>query len=360
MVQKRIDFIIGSLKAGGAERVVANLANYISKKGHIVRIITFNKGGGYELAPEIKVITLDRKFLISKTLVRAIYELLIFYKKPTNRPHIINSHINLMSLAAFPSAKIFGIKLISSEHSNHLFVENKLLNYLVWNFIYRHIDGLTLLTNFDLDFFKKRVQKIEVIGNPTSFVPINKKTLRHKIILGIGDMNRYEDKGFDTLIKVLAPILIENPLWKLKLVGAGGSGITQLKELSKDMGILDQVIFTGYINNVNHIMVESEIFVLSSKYEGLPMALLEAMSQGMACISYDCISGPADIIENNVNGLLVENQNKLQLQLGIKKLIENEALRKKLQKKAPNSISKYSMENVGNKWLKLIDEVYQN
>src|SRR5690606_31234204 len=104
------------------------------------------------------------------------------------------------------------------------------------------------------------------------------------------------------------PIFRDHKEWVLKVVGGGDKGLDYLNQLAVKYSIKNQIIFTGFRKDVNSIMRESEIFILSSRFEGLPMVLLEAMSQGMACIAYDCKTGPADIIEHGKNGLLINDQ----------------------------------------------------
>src|SRR5690606_39054963 len=122
--------------------------------------------------------------------------------------------------------------------------------------------------------------------------------------------------------------------------GGGENGMKYLKALVKKYDIENQVTFTGFRKDVKTLMQESEIFILPSRFEGLPMVLLEAMSQGMACIAYDCKTGSSDIIEHNINGLLIEDQKIIAMQLGLEKLIQDKQFRKKLGSNAQKSIDR--------------------
>ena len=101
-------------------------------------------------------------------------------------------------------------------------------------------------------------------------------------------------------------------------------------------------------------MQTAEVFALTSRYEGLPMVLIESMSQGLPCVAYDCFSGPAEIITNGEDGILVENQNKEQFAFHLKELIKDKRFRKKLSKNGIIKVKKYSIENVIIKWEKLL------
>jgi glycosyltransferase involved in cell wall biosynthesis len=114
----------------------------------------------------------------------------------------------------------------------------------------------------------------------------------------------------------------------------------------------------GFRNDVRDIMRMSEIFILPSRFEGLPMVLLEAMSQGMACIAYDCKTGPSDIINPEYeNGILIQDQNIELMQKGLQSLILNETARRELGVKAMKSLDHFTIENIIIKWQKVFDEI---
>lgn len=357
----RIDFVIGGLKAGGAERVVSVLANYFSDKNHTVRVITFNDPDDYELNPAINRIKFHKKGLIRYTILRGFFSFLFFYFKKSNRPDVICSHIDLMGYATIIPARLYGIKLTVSEHSNHQNEKITLPKRFLWNFLYRYPDAVTILTKFDLPFFENKNKNVVVMPNPCSFEPIDDLTLeREKIILAVGDLNRYYHKGFDNLIDVVTSIFKNNSEWHLKIVGDGKEGKKILENQIKKNGIENRVTFTGFRKDVHEIMKESEIFVLSSKSEGLPMVLLEAMSQGMVCVSYDCISGPSEIITNNVDGILVKDQDKNEMINQLGNLVNNQQLRERIRSNTPKSLEKFSLEKVGSKWEELFNSFFIN
>src|SRR5690606_4152569 len=154
----RIDLIIGSLQGGGAERVVSSLANYFDDIGYEVRIFTFREiEDKYSLNKGI----IRKRFhknlpFLNYALVRALVYLIQFYRFKDNRPDIICSHINSMAGVTIPLAKLYGIKVISSEHSNHKETALNWKKKILWNFLYKYADAITILTKYDLDFFKKR------------------------------------------------------------------------------------------------------------------------------------------------------------------------------------------------------------
>lgn len=355
----RIDFVIGSIKSGGAERVVSILANHFAEKKHNVRVITFNDPDAYELHPAITRIKYHNKKFIKYSVVRGFFSLLILYFNKKNRPDVICSHIDLMGYATIIPSRLYGIKLTVSEHTNHFHQEVTFAKRILWNWLYRYPDAVTILTKFDFPFFENKNKNVVVMPNPCSFEPINDLNLeREKVILAIGNLNRYNYKGFDNLLDIVTPIFKNNSEWHLKIVGDGKEGKQILKNKIRENGIEDRVTLTGLRKDVREIMQKSEIFILTSKKEGLPMVLIEAMSQGMACISYDCISGPSEIITNNIDGILVKDQDKNEMTIQLENLVNNYKLREGIKSNTPNSLHKFSLENIGAKWERLFNSFF--
>lgn len=356
----KIDLIISSLTSGGAERVVSLLANEFANRGHEVRLLTFDPvEDAFELDPRIKRIKYKKSFyILNFTSIKCLLFLIFFYLKKSNRPDLISSHATLMGYATIPIAKLYNIKLTVTEHTNHLRGKHSINNWLLWKYLYKFPNAITVLTNYDLSYFQKKNKNVHVIHNPCSFRPIQDSRIkREKLLLVVGNLNRYEIKGFDKLLEIVSKILPKHPDWKLKIVGSGNEGIKILQKIAEDLKIANQVIFTGFRSDVHYLMQQAEIFILSSKFEGLPMALLEAMTQKMACISYDCISGPSEIITNNINGILVKNQDQEDMAYQLNRIIKDEGLRESLRKNIDGSLKKFSIEAVADKWENLFSEI---
>lgn len=356
----KIDFLISKMTDGGAQRVISLIANYLDDKGHEVRIISFIGGDQYELNNSIKRIRLHNQPLIKSVVFSGFFSLLSFYRRKKNRPDVMNSHIDLLGYMTIPIAKIFGLKIIVSEHNNYLSRYTYQEKFL-WTFLYPLVNAVTILTSFDLEYFSKKNKRVVIMPNPCSFeinTNLNKST-RKKEIVAIGQLNRYHHKGFDNLLEIAKFVGNAQPEWKFRIVGAGDNGRAFLEQRVQELEIYN-VEFTGYRTDIKAILNQAEIYVMPSRFEGLPMTLLEAMSQGTACISYDCVSGPSDIITHNHDGLLIEDQNQSSMVEGILKLIEDSQLRAKLQQNAPLALERFSIDNVGNKWDTLFKEVHNS
>ena len=352
----KVDFLVDSLISGGAERVLVLLANHFEEQGQDVTIITFNDNEVWKPNETIKRVKLHDG-QIKNQMVRSTVVLLKHYYKKSNRPDFLITSMTRTNLIGILVAKFYGIKVIASEHINHVMKADKIEKF-TRNYIYRFADALTCLTGFDIDYYKKKKANVLVMPNPVTFKIFKEEHRnREKVILAVGALDRYDHKGFDNLIPLIAPVLKKHKDWKLKLVGGGDKGTKLLKGLTKSHNIEDQVIFVGFSSEVSKIMQNSEIYIMPSRFEGLPMVLLEAMSQGMACIAFDCISGPSDIITNNVNGVLVENQNLDLMARELDQLIESSDKRLEYSKQGVESLDNFKIEKIYQKYLDIFEDL---
>lgn len=196
--------------------------------------------------------------------------------------------------------------------------------------------------------------------NPLSFPIYTGKTPRCKSVLAVGRLDGWKVKGFDNLIKVWAEISKLNLGWYLDIAGGGSEdSYAYLQSLVQQYQIEQTVRFLGYRTDVDRLMREHAVFVLSSRNEGFSMGLLEAMSQGCACISFDCIAGPNEIITPNVSGILVENQNLDQLKNALLKVMTNEVLREKLSTNGVKEAERFTEQKIMNRWECLFKEVLE-
>jgi len=352
----KIHFVVNSLVAGGAERVLILLANHFSEQGQDVTIITFNNPDVFSANKEVKRVRLHGG-RFKNHMIRSTKNLASFYFKKKNRPDILIPFITQTNLIGIIVGKLYGIKVVASEHNNHLKKIDVIGNF-TRNIAYRFTDALTVLTGFDEIFYKNKKVNVYIMPNPCTFDKFKEEIRqRQKIIITVGDLNRYHHKGFDNLIPIITPVLKNNPDWKLRLVGAGDDGLEFLTKLVDDYDISEQVIFEGYSTKVAELMRESEIYIMTSRFEGLPMVLLEAFSQGATCISFDCKTGPSDIITDNINGVLVEDQNFIAMTDALEHLINDPERRQRLADNGLNSLDRFKINVIYKKYLNIFDSI---
>ena len=355
----KIDLIITNLGDGGAQRVVSSLANYLCERENRVRIITFKDGDKFKLHENVERIRLHKKLsILDSNLFRAAVHLIRFYKKRDNRPDVISSHINTMGYATIPVSYIYNIKLVVSEHNNHLAKNITAKEWFLWNILYKIPDAVTILTSFDQPYFRNKNKKVIVMANPLSFNPnLGLSERNNKTIVVAGSLDRYHHKGLDNLMDIVAGVSKKHDDWRFMIIGEGEKGLQFLTKKAEQLGILDNIIFAGYRRDIQNIMQTCEIFMLCSRYEGLPMVLMEASSQGIACIAYNCISGPSEIIQDGITGLLVKDQNITEMIKKTNLLIEDKLLRTNLAKNAIRYVEKFSIEKIGSNWAELFAEL---
>ena len=350
----KIAFIISSLGSGGAERVLTLIANYFSKNNDVTILTFSNSEPFYPLNNNIKHIKLDlikKSHNIFETLINSIKRVLLLKKVLKEIDADINisfmTHTNIISIIA---TKLNRQKIIISEDIEYFFYNNRIL-FLVRKIVYRWADYLVVKTYGD----KKNyyfLNKIAVIGNP---LQDNLEEFdfdqKEKLILAVGRLDR--QKGFDNLIKAYSKL---NTNWKLFIAGEGKER-KSLINLIKKLGLDSRVILLGNQKDIFNWYKRASIFVLSSRKEGFGNVLIEAMAMGCAVVSFDCPYGPGEIIEDRVNGILVENQNIDKLALAIQELIDNDKLRETLSKEAIKVREKYNIKNIAKRWEEVIKKV---
>ena len=357
----KISYIILSLAGGGAERVLSLIAEESLKRGHQVTIYTCLPFCEYSIPAGIKMESAFNEkeitpHFLSKLRRKSLFIFRLHAYLKANKPDVVISFMAGINKQSIIASKLLNLPIIVSEHSNY-----QKMNFIEWferRWIYKMADSVTVLTKFDFDnYYNKFLTNVEIMPNPVSFSSINEVSNKEESIIVVGSLDRWEIKGFDNLLKVFAKVVELHPNWVLKIAGSGTQGMNYLKQLSIHLGIEDNVHFLGFCISVDKELKKSSIFVLSSRYEGFPMALLEAMSQGCACISFDCVSGPAEIITNGVDGILVEDQNLKKLEQAICDTIENEDKRIYLASNAIKNIQRFSLEYIGVKWDTVINAV---
>jgi glycosyltransferase involved in cell wall biosynthesis len=182
-----------------------------------------------------------------------------------------------------------------------------------------------------------------------------KADLAEKTVLAAGRF-AYQ-KGFDLLLPAWAQIAADHPDWRLRLCGSGNLK-KPLRAQIKELGLTDSVSFEGPADMAK-AMADASIFALSSRFEGFPLILLEAMSKGMAVVSFDCPTGPGEIIDDHRNGLLVPALDVDGFAAALRELIEDEDLRRTCGAAAVATADAYTMEAIGPRWDALLDELWR-
>lgn len=358
----KILFYIGNLKKGGAERVVATLSNNLINNNDITIITTTDEPVEYKLNNKINLIPLkdflDNKNQISKN---------IYYLKKLNKyiksikPDIILGFLPEPSYRLLMLKPLIKAPIIISDRNDPKVEYHSLKNRVLMKLLYRKASGFVFQTKEAQNYFSNKIRnKSVVIPNPVDdkFLNTNYTGNNSKEFVNVGRLNSQKNQIF--LIESFKEIIKKYPDYKLLIYGEGELH-SELNDYIKNNKLEKNIKLCGKVDNIEDILKTKKAFILSSKYEGMPNALMEAMSIGIPSISTDCpCGGPRELIINDENGLLIENYNKEQLINAIIKIIENDKICDKLSENAKKTMKKYSTDKITKKWLEFMKEVYKN
>lgn len=219
--------------------------------------------------------------------------------------------------------------------------------------IERKSDVIVTLTKGDAAEWNKK-KNVFVIPNMIMQMPDSKSSCEAHRVISAGRL--IYQKGYDLLIEVWNIIHKNHPDWILDIYGEGYYK-EQLQKQIEEKHVKESITIHPFTSNIFHEYLTSSIFVLSSNYEGFGLVLIEAMSCGIPCISFDCPHGPSEIIKNQSDGILVENNNIHQMAESLCYLIENEDIRKTYGKKAKENVKRFLPENIMPQWDQLFKEL---
>jgi len=358
--KKSIAFVISNLRSGGAERVVATLANYFADKYHVHIIKKTNAAPFYELNSKIKVHALVDKEKGSSNVIFAVLSNIKLVQRikqisTENSIDILIGFTTTSSVLSIFAAKSLKIPCIISERNNPVAVPPNAMWSFLRNSYYKNANALVVQTKANASFFSKYIskEKIKVIVNPIAQELIEKRAelepSEEKIILNVGRLNA--NKAQDVLIKAFEQL--NHPDYKLVLIGNGPKK-EQYQALTKDLNLSNKVIFTDSIDNVYDYYLKASIFAFTSRSEGMPNALMEAMYFGLPCVSTDCPNGPSDLIKNHENGILVPVDDQEALTKNMDLLIQNKHMRATLGAKAKKTAIHFELDTIALEWEKLI------
>ena len=338
-------------RRAGTERAVINLANIQINSGNKVYIIsTDSKEGNPAFPYNKKINTFHLGLGISKypglrkiSEYRKLYKYIIDLYKENIIDTIIGTYSSINCLIAVLPKEI---KKIGCEHFNY--GSASFLRRLIRRCLYTRLDATVLLTPSDINKYNfVKNNKLFVIPNSLSFPIRNYHTYENKQIIAIGRLTK--QKGFDFLIKIASKVQSYIPDWNIKIIGDGEEK-EMLNKMIEKFGLKDFINICPPTNDVIKEYLNSSIYVMTSRFEGLPMVLIEAQACGLPIISFDCPTGPSFIIKDNVSGYLVEPG---KIDLFAKKLIDlanDNLLIKNFGNAALKNAKKYSPEEISKLW----------
>ena len=378
----RILYCIPSLSnPGGMERVLTEKVNYLSSlDNYEIYIVTTDQMGEpirFALDERVKLYHLDLDFdshfdekLIRKYILHQ--EKIATYKSKLSS--IINElNIDIcVSLCGKEIDFLYSLPVKCKKIAEIHFAMNFRRQFitsrkkgLIWQWFgtirtyqlkrsVNKLDKLVVLTNNDKIQWERTHSNIMHIPNPNPFSNPELSNLGNKSVISVGKLDA--QKGYDMLVEAWAIVSEKHSDWNLDIFGQGEWEI-KLNRRIEELGLVNTIRLRGLTANVQSEYIQSSIYVMSSRYEGLPMVLIEAMSCGLPVVSFDCEYGPSEIISNGIDGFLVESNNIEQLADKICVLIENDTLRKEMGKNALSSVKRFDKDNVMIRWVNLFESI---
>ena len=360
----RLTLVISSLSSGGAERVASIMANHWAQGGRPVTLLTFDDGAKpfYHLDSRVSHHSLALARVSSNPLdaarnnLRRIRRLRSAIRR--SRPDCVISFMDQMNVLTLLAAEGLGVPVIVSEQNYP--PEHKLSR--AWDrlrdWTYPRAFRVVGVTARVLSYFSPRIQaRSVVIHNPvlrptaTSAGPAE-KLLERPALLAVGRL--HDQKGHDLLLRAFARLEARHADWSLTILGEGPRR-RELETLSEGLGISGRVRLAGRVPDPDRYLRQADLFVSASRHEGFPMALGEAMAHGLPVIATDCPSGPAEMIRDGVDGVLVPNGDVEALASAMDRLMSDEPRRLRLAGRAPEVAERFGLEAIMRAWEELLE-----
>lgn len=358
----RVGFFISSLSGGGAEKVLITIAQSMADNNiGSVSITSLEKRPQFYQVDEEKVELY--KIKNKHTGIRAFWEDFVSIRKhiKNDSAEVMISFLSRCNLLLLLCCLFNNRKIIVCDRNNPLKEHSRVIFWLSC-LLYKRANRIVVQTNQIKTFYPRFLQKkIVVIENPIDNHKLQNELCRDgyntKRVISMGRLEPQKD--FETLIKAFAEINKQFSDWKLDIYGTGEKQEI-IQKLIDDLNLTSAVCLCGRTEKPVMEMSKSDIFVLSSYYEGFPNVLCEAMYAGCACISTDCVSGPRELIEQKLNGTLVPIGDVSKMKQALFTYIKNEDIRQKNGKSAQRTVERLYVNNIMKKWCELIEQVGEN
>lgn len=354
---KNICIICQSLANGGLERSTAFLTKILSSKGYRVFTAVLNNKISYEYSGEI--FNLGKHKDGNSNFIKKIQNFRRFkcFLKEKEIGLIIDTRVKKNSIIELFYHKYLYRNLIQVMMVHSYKIDNYFAsNDLIAKYILSDIHNIICVSNEirDLVNTKFKTKKASTIYNSADYIVQPKSPLAKPYIIALG---RIDDsvKNFSLLLHAYNQSNLQDKL-RLKIIGDGPDTL-MLKHKARYLGISNYIDFIEFTPNVEQYIAEAKFLMLTSRYEGFPMVIIEALSLNTPVISVDCSSGPKELIKNHHNGILVDNYNVIALADAMVNLYENSALYEHCKSNAKSSINHLSLDKISRQWDNLISKI---
>lgn len=357
----RVLFLVSHLNSGGTERTVSYLSKYFAERGIDTIVLSISDEKFYDLGDKVRYVSLHisrgEKSIVDK-LYKVFKRSIIIPKTVKNeKPDVVLCMLPLNGRYVIRDAIRSKYKLITSERNNPEVVTDE-KQKRVRDKVFKASNGIVFQTARALQFYPDYIQAKGIvipnaIGNELAY-SIKKPKKRRKTICAVGRLHK--QKNYSLLIEAFKLVREKHPEYALEIYGDGPE-LNNLRELTIDLKLDTCVTFCGSKPDALVRIADAACYVLSSLYEGMPNALMEALAIGLPCVATDCPNGPAELIINGENGILVPNNNMDALANGILRMIEDREFSEMCSNNATRILSTHSINVNAEKYLSFIKKV---
>jgi glycosyltransferase involved in cell wall biosynthesis len=345
------------------------LASAWAEQGKEVTLLSFDHGEApaYSLHPAVKLRSLHlnkRSSHILQGLFRNLWRIRVLRRAVReSQPEMVVSFMDSTNILTLVATRWLGVPVIVCEHID----PSRYDIGPIWNnlrrLVYPFADALVCLTEATLARFQAmtKARRWRVIPNPVvgpaGFARCKKNRDRGSaahILVAMGRL--VPQKGFDILLNAFGRIANQHPDWSLKIIGKGPLRV-ELEVQTETLRLAERVHFAGEVSDPFSALCDADLFVLSSRFEGFGLALCEAMACGLPVVSFDCPSGPADIIRHDVDGILVQPEDSAALAAALGRLMSDDQERERLASHAPEILTRFSRDRILSLWEHLFHDV---
>ncbi len=364
----RLTFVNYHLAVGGAERILALMANYWAERGHRISIVTLDDGTAapfFVLHETIRRHPLGIAGISSNPVyatwnnAQRLRRLRRAIKDTT--PELVISFVDQMNVLTLLAMLGLDIPVVVTEHidpfSAPLNKSWEMLRYL----LYPRSTCITVLDARSAEYFPSKIRsKVRVLPNPVT-LPARARAgtqasrdKESKTIVAMGKL--HPQKGFDLLLRAFAMLAPNYLEWHLEIWGEGPAR-HELETLRQHLGLYTQASLPGNTAGPYEAMQRASLFVLSSRFEGFPTVLGEAMACGLPVISFACPTGPDQLIRDGIDGRLVPPGDVVALAAAMEALMRDESERQRLAARGPEVLERFSLDRIMQRWEGLIEEI---